>query len=1025
MNPAYRSLLFLLLPVFPLSGAERSNPVPDSTYVRFEIEKLPDSGKVTFGASFQLHHAPWGARGSFGKEGIASKPHTYTQPGPTHWYRLQDIENFSRFGKAQVSMRLQVPEGAVGYTEFAIGTPSPIVAKPRKIEVPKPNSAGGDLLAELEGKPEAADNVHLPEPLALEVIRKIPWNVPDGKSYSFSTNLFSIQTLRDHARRNYRKALDATGGRMFPLMRKPMLTTPAWARGTGPAGDYMCKTLRLLGFNAVETQDSIKNARLYGWTTTKAQYWPPAFLPHDVEATAKKYDDHYQSQVPGFSTEPDVITTIFQVADEPREIQREQLGSPTFRFRTDQDGSTRFVDETGGGILRTQRNDYQGYLLETTLSALEGKVTFRAGLSGEDPQAGVFWTVGKLPQDAPQNVAAGSISGQQSTLVRTGANLNANPRKFRLVHDETEAALFLDGKQIALLKDVPKSGGFSISGPRKAIHSLQFRPLQPEERIRPVLYFGRKDVPDDILADLGEDLLAPEKNGSKVEAKPRGLQEAIRLDWMMEGGSEEARQGFREWLKERGVQPQLFGKNSHAEVRPLTLAHLAQTPEEKRLYYWSRRYSAWRTPKMFAQACEAIGKTSNNPGLRRFVALSGHALYFPSEMPLDMFELASYPAVTPGVSDWMSTGGWRWDSHQAVAFSVAPYNSGARRHGQLPLNFPMMHCVWPDVLRAYTQFGNNCKTISFYNYGPYYAATEGMWSESSGSHKTAHLLNNRLAQVDDLAGNCILRPSRVALLYSRSTEYWNPKSTFPDKRATFLALSHEYYQPELVTEEQIAGDALQYYDALYVLETHVSRAATQKIQAWTNSGGLLSTCADAFLYDEYNTPTDVLHTLFGLERVFSPTTETPVPKRFVSTEGEFPAHELAVSQHLLKLNHTEAKTLGNYGSGTSAWVEFPHGQGQVTYLGHRPGLAYTRKAIRLPGMRTIWPDFPRIPITQSLHNFKVPRELTLSEPLVLAHALSSQSGDLIVLANLRADDLENIKIRLRSKKPPHSVQTFN
>ncbi|MEL0005466.1 MAG: hypothetical protein VW643_06675, partial [Opitutales bacterium] len=52
-------------------------PEPDSTYVRFHIESLPKSGKVTLSASFQLHHTPWGARANFGERGISSKLHVF------------------------------------------------------------------------------------------------------------------------------------------------------------------------------------------------------------------------------------------------------------------------------------------------------------------------------------------------------------------------------------------------------------------------------------------------------------------------------------------------------------------------------------------------------------------------------------------------------------------------------------------------------------------------------------------------------------------------------------------------------------------------------------------------------------------------------------------------------------------------------------------------------------------------------------------------------------------------------------
>ena len=1017
---------FSFLFTLGLQAADKEDK-PNSTYVRFHIDSLPASGKLNLRASFQLHHGPWGASTNFGEKAVSVKSHDFTKIGPTPWYRLQDVLNFSRFGSAQVSMSLQVSGDAEGSTEFAVGKPPPVTVATREFHPDGLGPAGEDLLDDLSGRAPKKP-AGPPEPLALRIVRKMSWNVPDGKKYSLSTDLSRVETLRDHARRNYRRALEATGERLFPLMRPPMLTTPAWSRSIGPAGDYMKKTLRLLGFNAVDTRDSVKSARLYGWTITGAQYWPPTFLPHDVDAARERYDAHYKARIPSvlsqINTAPDVVPTVYQVADEPGEIRTEELSTPAFRFRKGKDGIVIFVDESGEGILRTKRSDYLDYVLEARIAASEGKLTFQAGLSEKDSKAGFFWTVGKLRRDAPENVAGGKIGTGGSRYVRNSANLSDKPRLFRLVHDGSEAAMYLDEKSIGTLKDLPVSGGFSISGPRKSFFSLVLRPIRKGERLRPVLSAdgpARKDV----LADVADDLLLEETVPDPKKDEPRDLRTSIETNWLIEGGSEEARIGFRKWLAERKVKPSLFGAESLNDISPLTLARLAESPEQKRLYYWSRRYSAWRTPRMFALACEAIGKVSPNPDLRRFVALSGHSLYFPSRMPLDMFELASYPDVTPGVSDWMSTGSWRWDSHQAVAFSVAPFNSGARRRGAAPANFPMMHCVWPEVLRSYAQFGNNCKLISFYNYGPYYAATEGMWSEASGSHRAAHLLNNRLSQADDLVGEGILRPSRVAMLYSRSTEYWNPVATFPDKRASFLGLSHEYFQPELVTEEQVAAGDLDHYDALYVLETHVSRAASERILSWTKRGGLLWTCADSFLRDEYDSPSDFLAEHFGLKRAFveNPTTPSVLPVGGVSSL--VPVHKVKITKPLRALAWDEAQVLATYEEEAPAWLEKDFHDGRVVYLGHRAGFNYTRKAIRLGGMRTIWPDYPRAFLTRPLHQRKVVRELSVSEPIVLAHALSSKGGDVIVLANMRADNLENLEVRLRSPSKPISVQTFD
>ncbi|SVE61089.1 uncharacterized protein METZ01_LOCUS513943, partial [marine metagenome] len=169
---------------------------PNSTYVRFHIDSLPANEKLNLRASVQLHHGPWGASTNFGEKTVSVRPHVFSKIGPTPWYRLQDVENFSRFGSAQVSMNLQVSGDAEGSTEFAVGKPPPVTVAIREFPTDGLGPSGKDLLDDLSGKaPKKVDG--FPEPLALRIVRKISWEVPDGRKYSLSTDLSRIETLRD------------------------------------------------------------------------------------------------------------------------------------------------------------------------------------------------------------------------------------------------------------------------------------------------------------------------------------------------------------------------------------------------------------------------------------------------------------------------------------------------------------------------------------------------------------------------------------------------------------------------------------------------------------------------------------------------------------------------------------------------------------------------------------------------------------------------------------------------------------
>ncbi len=365
-----------------------------------------------------------------------------------------------------------------------------------------------------------------------------------------------------------------------------------------------------------------------------------------------------------------------------------------------------------------------------------------------------------------------------------------------------------------------------------------------------------------------------------------------------------------------------------------------------------------------------------------------------------------------------------------MAYSVAPFNAGARRYdGTSRVNFPMMHCVWPSAFRSYTMLANNVKFVSYFNYGPSYAVTEGYWSESLGSYHAVHQTNNRAAQVDDILAKAESRPSRVAMLYSHANEYWNPQSSFADKRATFLALAHEYYQPELVTEKQLDAGALEHYDALFVLEPIIATSAQTAISEWVQQGGLLWTCANAATKNEFNEPADLLATLTKIQRVWKPADENaPAAKQLTidsDEQGLLSPHSVRAAGVPDGIDPAQAQVRASYDDGRPAWLEQSVGDGRVMYLGHRAGLTYTSKAVRLGGYPVVWADTGREVLIRPLADAQIRRELIVSEPLVVASPLSTEQGTVIVLYNMRPNPLKNMTLSLREDAAPHSVQAFD
>ncbi len=860
----------------------------------------------------------------------------------------------------------------------------------------------------------------------------------------FETNPHLLRTIRDHAEEHYEAALAAAGGAPHPLVRGQALSfSNSWGAALGDDYDYLVKSMRLLGFNSMGIRDPLQSRTNYGGYTSMGTTWELTSLPFDEQKTRKIYDDYYRNYFKNVDQETLKGVNVFQISDEPGEAYREQMTAPHWRLEHDSGGHApdQWVDRSGDSDLNTRKTDLANCVLDGTITKLGQWVGFRVAIDRADaPARYAYWRVGTVaPNNMPENLAVGKVglagaAGQPTYILRPAAAIGSGPTPFKIVYEGTRAAFYLDGKLVHEHTDLPPAGGFGVFGAAKSITRLLIRPIGKGEHMTADFQnggelLGQDQNPKTPVSELDD----PDKAPPAV-VKP--LKQCVEEDWLAAGGIPEAHIGFRKWLAAKGMSPQLFGESSWDSVRMLTVSELVRSEQEARLYYWSRRYSGYLTPRMFALAAEAVRANSPNKRMLSFVGLSGHSLYFPSQMPLDMFEMGNqgYPLM-PGISDWMFYGGWRWDSFQVVAYSVAPYNAGARRWGPdgqsiAPASFPMMHCVSPNELRAYTMLANQVKHISYFAFGPYYAVPADFWSESPECYEATSLTDNRAAQVDDILSTAQMRPSRVAMLYSLSTEYWDPQSSFADRRAAFLALSHEYFQPELITEDQINSGALQHYDALYVLDPNVAASVQDRIGKWVQGGGLLWASANAMVRNEYNQPLDGLASLAGLRRTFSSSAdadskskEAPVLAP-VKGESDFRPHNVVTIGMPESVAEDGARIRARFDTGAPGWLEKNVGKGKFIYLADRVGLTYTAKASRPRGYPDVWAATGRAPLTVPLVEAKVDRELICSDPTIMASPLSTPDGTVIILYNMRPSSRRNLVLTLKEPACPFSVQAF-
>jgi len=258
-------------------------------------------------------------------------------------------------------------------------------------------------------------------------------------------------------------------------------------------------------------------------------------------------------------------------------------------------------------------------------------------------------------------------------------------------------------------------------------------------------------------------------------------------------------------------------------------------------------------------------------------------------------------------------------------------------------------------------------------------------------------------------------------------DFANLKISFSDKRTTFLGLSHEYYQPELVTEDQVVDNALSHYDALYILDPLVSQKTQACIETFLKNGGIVWACADALQRDEYNNPSDFLQRVAGLKRTY---TSDKRDITMIPVAGETGIRRQGTVPTLVDMvTWPGAKVRAKYGDGRPAWLEKTVGKGKLVYLAHRCGLSYTKKSItgamNHNELDAVFSDIGREPLVLPLKEAKIERELTFSSTQMMANPLSSKTGTVIPMFNMTAAPATGLTFSLKEPVKPACVQAFD
>lgn len=306
---------------------------------------------------------------------------------------------------------------------------------------------------------------------------------------------------------------------------------------------------------------------------------------------------------------------------------------------------------------------------------------------------------------------------------------------------------------------------------------------------------------------------------------------------------------------------------------------------------------------------------------------------------------------------------------------------------------------------------------------------------------------DELATFEDIVQDGQVQPAQTALWFSETSDIWDDNAApfAAAKRCLYVAIRHQQVPLDFVIDEDALAGDLKNYKLLFLTDRHVSRAASEKIKEWVESGGRLVATAGAGLLDEFNQPNDILIGLYGIT---PGELETPAAASVVYAKQDLPfsepldtvkfdlpqIDEFSVPIYAARQKFTASPNVvvETFADGSPAILRAEIGKGEVKYCGFLPGLSYFRPAMpKRPVDRGTIDDCMAHFVPREFDegaralvwwaSLDAAREVHCSQQFVESTVIKSPHGVAIPLVNWSGGPIRGLKVMLSADIPAGKI----
>ena len=534
------------------------------------------------------------------------------------------------------------------------------------------------------------------------------------------------------------------------------------------------------------------------------------------------------------------------------------------------------------------------------------------------------------------------------------------------------------------------------------------------------------------------------------------------------GTDAKALANYHDWLRREKIAPRTLGVERLEDVVPIETPEVfrqrckTNEPAARRIFYTTSRFRQqanvqrvrWHTEafhKHFGPEAQTTTLVADHPyfgGTGLGMGMTPNSTWGGAPLAADWFALARARAVDLiGIEDWMGLQYMygpdsTWEGFQLMGFQAAIFRSGSR--GAMPIIAWITPSDETNLrLKSASALCQGAKHFFYWTYGPTATSTENYWSDLRGAYDGVAAVSRQLAAAEHIIAPGKTRKTRLALLYSLSSDLWQPFGYVHmlERRLTYLALIHDQYLVDMLTEDDLDAGRLADYDVLYATDPCIRTTAAAAIGRWVKGGGVLYGSCGAGSFDELGRPATGLNETFGLR---GPVKTTVQPGRyhirgalngmkFIDTvrpgswwldNGAPPFGAIGTKTAFTPT--PAASVAATFADGSPAVVINRYGRGRAVYTATCPAISYAKDARFVPReLKEAWPAAQRRFINATARIGGAECLVESSHPVVEVGVYDAAGGTAVVLANFTYKRIGDLKVTVRLPKPAKTVRSVS